>query len=147
MKKTMFYLIVLSLMGCSKTPKIDCDPPTNDLEICKKLIIGEWQLERTSIVYRGVGIVIKTKKDYPKTVLIVNENMTYRYYENDKLMNEDNYSFYIKDQFNIYNLINFKNGPNLLFDLGPINLCSDSLFFNPNDYQSHITPNSVWHKN
>jgi hypothetical protein len=43
MKKTLFYLILLLLMvACKKTPSVDCDAPTNDLALCKELIIGKW---------------------------------------------------------------------------------------------------------
>lgn len=43
----MFYLIFLSLMACKKTPSVDCNSPTNDLSLCKELIIGKWEWVRT----------------------------------------------------------------------------------------------------
>jgi hypothetical protein len=48
MKKTLFYLVVLSLMAaCKKTPSVNCNSPTNDLALCKELIIGQWEWVRT----------------------------------------------------------------------------------------------------
>jgi hypothetical protein len=47
MKKIMIYLVLLSLMACKKTPSVDCRSPTNDLALCKELIIGKWEWVRT----------------------------------------------------------------------------------------------------
>jgi hypothetical protein len=47
MKKIMLYLVFLSLMACKKTPSVDCRSPTNDLALCKELIIGKWEWVRT----------------------------------------------------------------------------------------------------
>jgi hypothetical protein len=42
MKKKLFYLVLLSLIGCRKTPEVDCNNKTRDLELGRCLIIGEW---------------------------------------------------------------------------------------------------------
>jgi hypothetical protein len=48
MKKMMFYLVLLSLMAaCRKSSCVDCRSPTNDLALCKELIIGKWEWVRT----------------------------------------------------------------------------------------------------
>lgn len=48
MKKTLFYLVVLALMvACKKTPSVDCNSPTNNLALCKELIVGKWEWVRT----------------------------------------------------------------------------------------------------
>ena len=43
MKKKLFYLILTSVIGCSKVPSVDCSQKTRDSELAKCLIIGEWE--------------------------------------------------------------------------------------------------------
>ena len=48
MKKTLLYWVLLSLMAaCKKTPSVNCNSPTNEIGLCKELILGKWEWVRT----------------------------------------------------------------------------------------------------
>jgi hypothetical protein len=159
MKKKMsfgFATIFLMLIACrkkepepdlncnspTKNQNISCNSPTNDTTIAKDLIIGQWRLERTSIAYRGKGIVTMTRDQLPYTILTLCKDQTYQCYVADTLSCKGKYEF-IHDTGD--DLIIFYNGnrPFLEFAVGPFEICNDSLFTYFNS-RSDGNPNEFW---
>ena len=154
MKKTLFYLVLLSLMSCHKELYVSCDTPSNDAEIAKSLITGRWELERTRFASRRFGKVIYlTKKDLPHYVLIFQGKGTLQLFRNDTLIGDGSFKF-IKEK----DIAPTSNSDlNLLFmnkvelpgefeGVVPFKICNDSLYLPFQSYASDATPDQVWSK-
>lgn len=89
----MYSLIFLSLMACNKTPSVDCNSPTNDLALCKRLIIGKWEWVRT--VTRIDTSATYTPKSLGHTVRYkFNSNGIVDFFVDGQLKDTSSYEFY-----------------------------------------------------
>jgi hypothetical protein len=89
MKKEPFYLILIFLIGCHKTPSVDCSQKTRDLEIGRCLIIGEWDFVKIVRTFdeqktyfpkdRGLNYKIKFKDNGVAEVFDDNWNLGYKF--------------------------------------------------------------------
>jgi hypothetical protein len=142
MKKMTFYVILLSLMSaCKHEPSIDCSAPTDDLNIARALITGRWELERTFLASRGIGIVRKTKNQLPRSVITFYSDSTCKYFVADTLLYAGDFRFveFTGDQY-----LRFENAKGYYYST-IFRICDDSLYLLYNA-SSDADANEIWAK-
>jgi hypothetical protein len=141
MKKIMFYLVLLSLMaGCKKTPtlSVDCRSPTNNLTVCRELIIGKWNLVK---LVRSIdtSAVITPTNGHSASLIFLN-NGTIEYYQDEKYIARDSYDIAIMKKFTkdkadtLRNVLWTKKDRMIV----PLKICDDSLYLPYESFAYHI---------
>jgi hypothetical protein len=149
MKKMMFYLIFLSLMACSKTP--NCTEATDDPEIAKCAIIGEWRLIRTFIVSRTVGPIHVTGKVVRDEVIIFKKNEDLEFYVLGQKILDSPYRFAKGKEFSNLstdeqNLLNIIKPKEEIGSLTTYRICNDSLYLRFNSFRYDELPDRIYAK-
>lgn len=138
MKKTLFYLVVLALMAaCKKTPSVsvDCRSPTNDLALCKELIIGDWELVK-SVKFIDTVAVFRPINGRSVHVKFLDSGIM-EYYQDGKYITRDSYDIAIMKKFTrdkgdtLQNVLWTKKDLRIV----PLRVCDDSLYL---PYESFV---------
>ena len=151
----MYSLILLWLMACNKTPSVDCNSPTNDLALCKKLIIGKWEWVRTvtridtSATYtpKSVGHIVQFKFNSNGIVESYldgqfRDTSSYELFDGSQYSKLDSGITYLKMKGCTYNgLISFFTYPRYV----RVKVCDDSLYL-PYEALVYHTGNDFYSK-
>jgi hypothetical protein len=148
MKKMMFYLIFLSLMGCKKTPLVDCNSPTKDPDIARQLIEGKWSWKYSNYFNRRESkneIWTPENRKSIKTMEFKSDGSLY-IFENGKLVTETKFEFKKLSALTNFSadstryILSWKDS-NTTF-----RICSDSLYLPYQSFRYDAAADEVWEK-
>jgi hypothetical protein len=148
MKKMMFYLIFLSLMGCKKTLLIDCSSPTKDPDIARQLIEGKWGWKYSNYFNRRESkyeIWTPDNRNSIKTMEF-SSNGNLCIFENGKLVTKTNFEFKKLSALTNFPadstryILSWKNSDTVF------RICSDSLYLPYQSFGYDAAADEVWEK-
>jgi hypothetical protein len=162
MKKTLFYLALLSMTAACKhlppplaivdpPPKVvNCDSTTKDPVLAQKLIVGKWIWVYSYRFNRGLGYSeIRTPANYRnnvKDIIEFDANGNLSFYEDGKLTAQSSYQFRKYSDFsNIPSdstrFLFHQPGRNAFFKI-----CPDSLYLPFQSFGYDVGADEVWAK-
>jgi hypothetical protein len=155
MKKS---IVIISLfLSCKKSNliNVDCSKPTSEINVCKQLIIGNWNWQYDKLIDRlnhtyfyqtpstnGINKRINFINSSEAIIYkndILDKNSTYEITTLDKITNYDN-----DKGINVIIFYNKLDG--VRYDYSPIQICNDSLTFNY-EIISDFKAQTKWSKN
>jgi hypothetical protein len=155
--KNYLTIFIIFFASCTKDkiPFVDCNQPTTDIEICKKLIVGKWKWSYEKYFDRVNQIfIIKTpaSEGYSRDMEFKNSGNAY-FYRNSTFEQQVKYSITTLDNVTgvpsdntVTALIIFDLTTGNRIDFTPINICTDTLSLNYNSY-SDTKGKQKWAKN
>jgi hypothetical protein len=153
MKKINYgFAAILFMLGvaCRKVPDVSCNSPTNDADLSRELIIGDWKWIRTHFLQSNV--ITTPKNALYQVELRFKEDGIVQIYKDGRFVDTSSYEIAIEKKYTSFygdtlrNVLairptkNFQITP-VLERFVPIRICTDSLYLLYDSYGFHTGDN------
>jgi hypothetical protein len=134
MKINMLFLaLIMLVLACKKSSLVDCKTPTNDLALCKELIVGKWAWARSEIYARNPdSLIISRPTSISRLNLDFKANGIVETYIDGQLMDTSSYVIYDLVRFSKSDsgrvVLDFRQYGNRFGQPVGLRICEDSLF-------------------
>jgi hypothetical protein len=150
MKKIHYgFAAILFMLGvaCRKVPDVSCNSPTNDADLSRELICGNWRWVKTRSLSNGI-LITPDDVGY-QFVLSFTDNGILKKYIDGNLSDTTNYEIAIEKKYTTFygdttrnvlaigRPLGLGNPLPLIQHIVPIRICSDSLYLLYESYRYH----------